>query len=278
MTPRELIRKTAADFRSAGVPDPEIDAALLLSHVTGKAPLLLRTDDWTALPSDALFAFDALAQRRLAREPLQYILRSQSFLGREFYVDERVLIPRPETELLAERAIAALCQKGAAAAALDLCCGSGCIAVSMALAAPQAQVHACDLSADALAVTQHNAAWHHAPVALHQGDLFQAVNGLTFDVIISNPPYIPTGDCAALQREVQAEPAMALDGGPDGLDFYRRIAQEAPAHLNPGGVLLLEIGYDQATIILRLLESAGFHDLEAYEDYQHIQRMIEARI
>ena len=278
MTPRELIRQTAAAFRAAGVPDPEVDASLLLSHVTGLAPLLLRTDDWTALPCDVLSAFDTLAQRRLTREPLQYILHCQSFLGHDFYVDERVLIPRPETELLAERAIEALKEKGPGASALDLCCGSGCIAVSMALAVPDREVHACDLSNDALEVTRHNAEALNAQVTTHQGNLLQAVEGLAFDVIVSNPPYIPEEDCLSLQREVRQEPLMALDGGADGLDFYRRIAQEAPAHLHPGGVLLLEVGHDQAAAVGRLLENAGFHGLRAHEDYQHIQRIVEAHL
>ena len=278
MTPRELLRQSAEAFRRAGVPDPEVDASLLLSHVTGQAPLMLRADDWTALPPDALSAFDALAQRRMTREPLQYILGSQSFLGHDFHVDGRVLIPRPETELLAELAIALLRSKGQGASALDLCCGSGCIAVSMALALPEAEIHACDLSEGALAVARGNAGALKAAVTLHQGDLFQAVAPLAFDVIISNPPYIPTADCSALQQEVRLEPAMSLDGGADGLDFYRRIAREAPAHLKPGGALLLEVGYDQAAAVSRFLTEAGFHDVRAHEDYQQIQRMIEAHL
>lgn len=276
MTPRELIRQAAASFRAAGVPDPEVDAALLLSHVTGRAPLLLRADDWTALSSDALSAFDALAKRRLTREPLQYILRSQSFLGRDYYVDGRVLIPRPETELLAERAIAFLHSRAPGATALDLCCGSGCIAISMALGAPEAKVHACDLSADALTVTRRNAEALGAAVTLHQGDLFSAVENASFDLIVSNPPYIPTADCVVLQQEVLLEPQMALDGGEDGLHFYRRIAQEGPRHLNPGGALLLEVGYGQADSVMRLMDEAGFRSVRAHRDYQQIQRIIEA--
>lgn len=278
MTPRELIRQAAAQFRAAGVPDPEVDAALLLSHLTGRPPLMLRTDDWTALPEDALSAFAALAKRRLTREPLQYILHVQSFLGRDFHVDERVLIPRPETELLAERAIAALRQAGPGAKALDLCCGSGCIAVSMALEVPDAEVHACDLSGDALDVTRRNADALNARVTMHQGDLLHAVSGLIFDVIVSNPPYIPTSDCADLQQEVRQEPSMALDGGADGLDFYRRIALESAACLHPGGTLLLEVGRGQAEAVMAMLEQAEFADIKAHEDYQHIARMIEAHI
>lgn len=274
MNPRALLKATASAFRDAGIPDPEVDAALLLSHVTGQPPLSLRLDMTTALPDDVLTRFDALVSRRLTRQPLQYLLHTQPFLGRDFYVDERVLIPRPETELLAERAIAAL-RENPHPIALDLCCGSGALAVSMALEVPSAQVHAADLSPDALAVTAKNAELLGASVTLHQGDLFAAVPEIAFDVIVINPPYIPSADCLTLQEEVRREPMMALDGGTDGLDFYRRIASDAPKFLRPGGVLLLEVGFDQAEAVMALL--ADFADVQAHEDYQHIPRMIEAR-
>lgn len=274
MNPRALLKATASAFRNAGIPDPEVDAALLLSHVTGQPPLSLRLDMTTALPDDVLTRFDVLVSRRLTRQPLQYLLHTQPFLGRDFYVDERVLIPRPETELLAERAIAAL-REHPHPIALDLCCGSGALAVSMSLEVPGAQVHAADLSPDALAVTAKNAELLGASVTLHQWDLFAAVPETAFDVIVSNPPYIPSADCLTLQEEVRREPMMALDGGTDGLDFYRRIASDAPKFLRPGGVLLLEVGFDQAEAVMALL--ADFADVQAHEDYQHIPRMIEAR-
>lgn len=274
MNPRALLKATASAFRDAGIPDPEVDAALLLSHVTGQPPLSLRLDMTTVLSDDVLTRFDALVSRRLTRQPLQYLLHTQPFLGRDFYVDERVLIPRPETELLAERAIAAL-REHPHPIALDLCCGSGALAVSMALEVPGAQVHAADLSPDALAVTAKNAELLGASVTLHQGDLFAAVSETAFDVIVSNPPYIPSADCLTLQEEVRREPLMALDGGTDGLNFYRRIASDAPKFLRPGGALLLEVGFDQAETVMALL--ADFADVQAHEDYQHIPRMIEAR-
>ena len=226
----------------------------------------------TALPDDVLTRFDVLVSRRLTRQPLQYLLNTQPFLGRDFYVDERVLIPRTETELLAERAIAAL-REHPHPIALDLCCGSGggALAVSMALEVPGAQVHAADLSPDALAVTAKNAELLGASVTLHQGDLFAAVPEIAFDVIVSNPPYIPSADCLTLQEEVRREPLMALDGGAE----HRRIASDAPKFLRPGGVLLLEVGFDQAEAVMALL--ADFADVQAHEDYQHIPRMIEAR-
>ncbi len=277
MTPQALIRETAALFHEAGIPDPAWDSALLLAHITGQLPLNLRMDMDTQLDEATLEQFYALRDRRLRRVPLQYLTHEQSFMGHTFYVDNRVLIPRPETELLVELAIAEL-RKRPAPTALDLCSGSGCIAISMALAVPQADIHAADLSTDALAVTRRNAETLGARVALHQGDLFTAVDSLRFDLIISNPPYIPTQDCRTLQTEVMQEPAMALDGGSDGYDFYRRIASEAPAHLTESGVVLLEVGFDQAVAVATLMREAGFRSVSIHKDLQGISRMVEAHL
>ena len=278
MTPRELIRLMAAELADAGVPDSEVDASLLLSHITGQNPMNLRLDSWSQVSLDVEETLRALCEMRKTRTPLQYLTGVQSFLGRDFHVDERVLIPRPETELLAERAIAALRMRPAPIA-LDMCCGSGCLAISMALGDPRAQVHAADLSEGALAVTALNAERLHAKVILHQGDLFGSIpDGLRFDVIVSNPPYIPAADCLDLQEEVRREPMMALDGGADGYDFYRRIAEDAPRFLKEGGVLLMEVGFDQAQGVIALCREAGFTSAVAHEDYQHIERMIEARL
>ena len=278
MSPRELLRLLAAEMTAAGVPDADIDASLLLSHVTGQNPLNLRLDSWSQVSPADEAAFRALCEKRKTRTPLQYLTGVQSFLGRDFHVDERVLIPRPETELLAERAIAALRMRPAPIA-LDMCCGSGCLAISMALGDPRAQVHAADLSEGALAVTALNAERLYAKVILHQGDLFGSIpDGLRFDVIVSNPPYIPAADCLELQEEVRREPMMALDGGADGYDFYRRIAEDAPRFLKEGGVLLMEVGFDQAQGVIALCREAGFTSAVAHEDYQHIERMVEARL
>ena len=278
MTPRELLRLMAAELRDAGVPDAEVDASLLLSHITGQNSMNLRLDSWSQVSLADEEKLRALCEKRKTRTPLQYLTGVQSFLGRDFLVDERVLIPRPETELLAERAIAALRMRPSPAA-LDMCCGSGCLAVSMALGAPTADVHAADLSEGALAVTKRNAERLHAKVTLHQGDLFGSIpEGMRFDVIVSNPPYIPAADCLELQEEVRREPLMALDGGADGYDFYRRIAAEAPRFLKDGGVLLLEVGFDQGQDVMALCREAGFREVMAHEDYQHIDRMVEARL
>ena len=279
MTPRELLKLLSAEMAAAGVPDADVDAQLLLSHVTGQNPLNLRLDSWSQVSLADEEQFRALCEKRKTRTPLQYLTGVQSFLGRDFYVDERVLIPRPETELLAERAIALLREEKYPPTALDLCCGSGCLAVSMALGDPRADVHAADLSEGALAVTKMNAERLHAKVTLHQGDLFDALSiHQLYQVIVSNPPYIPAADCLELQEEVLREPMMALDGGADGYDFYRRIAEEAPRFLKEGGVLLMEVGFDQAQGVMSLCREAGFRTVLAHEDYQHIERMVEARL
>ena len=278
MTPRELIRLMAAELADAGVPDSEVDASLLLAHITGQNPMNLRLDSWSQVSLADEEQLRALCEKRKTRTPLQYLTGVQSFLGRDFYVDERVLIPRPETEQLAERAIASLRMRPSPAA-LDMCCGSGCLAVSKALGAPTSDVHAADLSEGTLAVTKLNAERLHAKVTLHQGDLFGSIpEGMRFDVIVSNPPYIPAADCLELQEEVRREPLMALDGGADGYDFYRRIAAEAPRFLKDGGVLLLEVGFDQAQGVMALCREADFREVMAHEDYQHIDRMVEARL
>ena len=278
MTPRELLKLLAAEMAEAGVPDADVDAQLLLSHVTGQNPLNLRLDSWSQVSLADEAAFRALCDKRKTRMPLQYLTGMQSFLGRDFHVDERVLIPRPETELLAERAIAILKEETHPPTALDLCCGSGCLAVSMALGDPRADVHAADLSECALAVTALNAKRLGAKVTLHQGDLFDALPVMRFALIVSNPPYIPAADCLVLQEEVLREPMMALDGGADGYDFYRRIAMDAPWFLEPGGTLLMEVGFDQAERVMALCKDAGLTPVAIHEDYQHIARMVEARL
>lgn len=278
MTPRELIRLMTAALREASVPDAEIDASLLLAHITGQNPMNLRLDSWSQVSLADETRFRALCERRRERIPLQYLTGVQSFLGRDYQVDERVLIPRPETELLAERAITLL-RGDASPVALDLCCGSGCLAVSMALGEPRAQVHAADISDGALCVSRMNAERLHARITLHQGDLFAAVpEELRFSVIVSNPPYIPAQECLTLQEEVRREPLLALEGGADGLDFYRRIAREAPARLCGGGTLLMEVGFDQADAVMALCTTAGLTPVAIHEDYQHIPRIVEARL
>lgn len=216
---------------------------------------------------------DAAAGQRLAGKPLWYIIGDTEFYGCKIKVDGRVLIPRPETELLAELAVKTA-QEGNKL--LDLCTGSGCIAVSVAkqLAGKGVSVTAADISAPALEVAKENAALNGAEVKFVESDLFSAVKG-KFDVIVCNPPYVKRGDIPALQREVKDfEPLSALDGGEDGLDFYRRLAAEAPKHLVRGGTLLMECGLGQAQEIVKLF--AKFDYTMVSRDLNGVERFVRA--
>lgn len=275
MTLQDACRRAAARFRAVGIPDPAWDSGLLMERVTGVPPLMARLSDRELTDAENA-QYECLCARRLTREPLQYILGTQDFLGRTFRVDRRALIPRPETELLAERAIAALRVMGEGARVLDLCTGSGCLGVSLALELPTAWVEASDLSADALALARENADMLGAQVTFRQGDLWDAVSGACYQLIVSNPPYIPDAECEELQPEVMREPAMALRGGTDGLDFYRRIAEGLDAHLSAGGAIFLEVGYDQAEQVAELLRAHGLIAC-CHRDYQQILRMVEGR-
>ena len=275
MTPRDAYRLTLQALKQAGVPDPAPDAGWLLGHVLNRPALEARLDmDSTLSPGQEALLRD-LTQKRQARIPLQYLLRTQSFLGRSFSVDERALIPRPETELLAELAVSAL---GSSGRALDLCCGTGCLAITMALERPGCDIWAADLSPAALSLARENAARLGARVTFRQGDLFAPLQGETFDLIVSNPPYISSAECPALQEEVLHEPVMALDGGTDGLDFYRRIAREAPMHLTRGGRIMLELGDGEAEAVSALLADAGFEELVVHPDLQGLPRMLSGKI
>jgi release factor glutamine methyltransferase len=277
MTIQQTLTEAARQLAAAGVPDPAQDALLLLAHILNKNPLSVRLDGARELSPDDSARYRALLLHRAERQPLQYLTGEQWFYGLPFAVDERVLIPRQETESLCELGILHL-RTLQCPAALDLCTGSGAIAVTLKRQCPHAQVSAADLSPDALAVARSNAERHQAAIAFYQGDLFAPLGNLSFDLILSNPPYIETADCATLQEEVLREPLMALDGGADGLDFYRRIAEDAPKHLNPGGAIYLEAGIDQARDILDMLRRhLQCADSGIIKDLNHIDRVVWAR-
>jgi release factor glutamine methyltransferase len=208
--------------------------------------------------------------RRLAGEPVAYILGTREFYGHPFQVDPAVLIPRPETEHLVE---ATLERIPAGAAVLDLCTGSGCVAITLKLARPQYRIVATDLSHAALKVAQANAVTLNACITFHHGDLFAPVTGQYFDAIVSNPPYIATADAHLSQGDVRFEPRLALASGPDGLDLIRRMVSSAPAHLNPNGWLLFEHGFDQGEICRNLLERAGFGQIKTLPDLAGLERV-----
>lgn len=277
MTYRELIYSTAKRFRAAGIPDPENDAALLLSHLTGKPVLELRLDMDTEPDPGVLSVYGELVENRLNRTPLQYILGEAPFYGRMFKVDPRVLIPRPETALLCKWALDTLCNVPSPHV-LDLCCGSGCIGLTMKAERPDSDVTLSDISSDALNVTAVNAVRLSLDVSIRQSDLFQNLSGAKFDLIISNPPYIRSSDCDTLQPEVLKEPRLALDGGYDGCDLYRRIIRDAGSVLVPGGTLMMELGIHEADTLSEMLSDHDYTGIQIRNDYAGIDRMILATL
>lgn len=254
MTIHEAVIHARRVLEEGQIPDPEQDAVLIMSYLTGLSPMETRLRPTMPLSSQQEQRLSSLLLSRVQRIPLQYLLQEQWFYGRRFYVDERVLIPRQETENLCELGIQHL--RGLASpTVLDLCTGSGAIAITLKLECPNAQVIATDLSEDALAVARRNAGELAADIRFIQGDLFAPLNGMRFDLILTNPPYIESDACATLQPEVLREPLSALDGGEDGLDFYRHIAAEAHAYLLPGGMLAAEVGDTQAEKVAALFDS-----------------------
>jgi len=276
MTIKQAILQAVEAFDKAGVPDPRIDAELILCHLTGLNRMSMLMQGATELTSEQEQRFSSLLLSRAQRKPLQYLLGTQAFYGLDFQVDSRVLIPRQETETLCEWGIQHL-HRMKHPKALDLCTGSGAIAVTLKHECPHADVTAVDLSTDALAVASSNAKLNRADIRFVQGDLWQPLEGEVFDLILSNPPYIPTQDCETLQQEVMQEPRMALDGGVDGLDFYRRIANGALSHLSPAGMIAVEVGIGEAQDVAALFTNAGLIDVQIIKDLYGVERIVSAR-
>jgi release factor glutamine methyltransferase len=271
-------------LRTAGVPDAEadLDARLLARHVLGWDAARLLTDGTAAASDGFQAAYDALIARRTAREPMAYILGHQEFWGLPFAVGPSVLIPRPETEVLVE---AALEQLPAAAAldVLDVGTGSGCVAIAIAHDRPHTRVVAVDLSREALAIARANAARHGVGdrMTFACGDLLDvpSLSERTFDVIVSNPPYVADGDRLSLQPEVRDyEPAAALFAGRDGLSIVRRLVAQSVSHLHRGGFLMFEIGMGQNEAVRELISATpGLTMIDMKRDLQGIPRTATAR-
>jgi release factor glutamine methyltransferase len=214
--------------------------------------------------------------------PLQYIIGKEKFFGMDFIVNEGVFIPRPETEILVQTAIEVIESARAVKGALrilDLCTGSGCIAISLTKNAQECKILASDISEEALVVARENASINGVSdrISFIKSDLFKDIKG-KFDIIVSNPPYVARHEFDTLQKEVLKEPRIALDGGNDGLDFYRNIFREAPAYLNDGGHLIAEIGYGQRQGVRDIIEGIkGFQLIDVREDQYSIDRVIKAR-
>lgn len=273
-----LLQWSERFFREKGIETPRLDAEVLLAHVLEKPRIYLYVHYDQPLDPDELAAYRGFVRRRGAREPVAYLVGEREFMGLTFAVSPAVLVPQPDTEALVSEARKRLQGKSGVRIA-DVGTGSGAIALSLLHALPDLTAAAVDVSAAALKVARENADRFGLTdrVMFYEGDLLAPLLGQTFDAVLSNPPYIPRGDIAALPPEVQAEPRLALDGGADGLDFYRRLVREAAAFLCPGGFLAVEAGQGEAVVISELARTNGWIEVEITKDLAGIDRVVTMR-
>ncbi len=281
MTVLEVIRRGSQFLAAKGVASPRLQVELLLAHLLQLPRMRLYLNFERALDAAEMDKLRQLIKRRGLREPLQHILGSTSFCGLEFFVTAQALVPRPETELLAETAWEFLNALPAAATALDFGTGSGCLAVTLAVKSPDARIVAIDISPEALALARQNAERHAVTsrVEFLGGDGFSALPAEPrFRLIVANPPYIPAAEIASLEPEVRDhDPHAALDGGVDGLDFFRRLSREAGSFLKPEGKIMLEFGDGQEAAIRGLFEAQMWIVETVKADYSGQPRILTAR-
>ena len=273
----KILNWTKAYLAEKGVENPRLEAEWMLCEALALDRVGLYLNFDKPLAESELAAYRSMVGRRGRREPLQYILGSQEFMGLDFQVTPAVLIPRHDTEVLVSEGVK---RASAVSSILDIGSGSGCVAIALAKALPEAEICSVDVSGEALVVARDNAQRNEVTVQFAQGSLFEPFAGRRFDMILSNPPYIPAAELATLQQEVRGfEPLGALDGGADGLDFYRRITERAAEHLTPGGWLLFEVGAGQAPDVLGLLADGGFSaDSFTRTDPAGIERVVGGRV
>ena len=294
MTIEEFLQEIIRAFTKAGVASPEAEARILACHVLSCDNTYLLLHKKEEIDDKVLLASAALINERCKGRPIQYVVGTVDFCGVELAVDERVLIPRPATDFLVELALKefhepqsdAACAAGIAEAkkalglqpsprVLDLCTGSGCIAAAVAAKLPKAEVIAAELSPKAFMLARVNLR-PYGNVKVVRGDLFEALDtDAAFDAILSNPPYVPSSTIPQLSREVRDhEPAMALDGGEDGLDYYRAIPKNFKPALAPGGTLAFEVGIGQCYRVMDMLDEAGYRDIRTRNDLRGIERVV----
>lgn len=277
----DLLNKSAAYLAQKGSPSPRLDAELLLASVLGCSRISLYVGFDRPLGESEVGSYRQLIMRRGRREPVAYIIGKKEFMGRDFSVGAGALVPRPETELMTERGIEAIRNANSPLAA-ELCCGSGAAGICLALANNECRLLLTDISEECLAIARANVEAYKLSerTELIKSDLFEGWPGKyagSLALIIANPPYIRSAELDSLEPEVSLhEPRLALDGGPDGLDLYRRIAREAPRWLKAQGVLVMEVGHDQSRDVGQLLEEAGFKDIRYHNDLQGFERVVEA--
>jgi release factor glutamine methyltransferase len=283
MTVLEAIQKSAEFLAKKGVESPRLQTELLLAHLLKLPRMKLYLNFERALTPAETDALRELVKRRGRREPLQHLTGSTSFCGYEIAVNRHALVPRPETELLAELGWEFLSTLNPQpSTALDFGTGTGCIAIALAAKCPAAKIVATDISPEALALARENAERNNVAgrIEFRPGDGVAALSAeMRFDLILSNPPYIPSAEIATLQPEVRDfDPRAALDGGADGLDFYRKLAKEAKPFLKPDGKIMLEFGDGRADAVRKIFEAEKWVVEAVREDYSHRARILVARL
>lgn len=284
MTYAQVYHEGAKRLKDAGIDENELDARLLLEKACNTDANTLYAHPEREVTPEEFESFELDLLKRENHIPLQHILGYTEFMGLDFLVNGDVLIPRQDTEFLVEEALTYI-EDGMSV--LDMCTGSGCILLSIMKYKNDIKGYGCDASKRALCVAQKNAEKHNLNACFLEGDLFEAVakkgsdnldaDRMKFDVILSNPPYIPSHVIDTLSKEVKDhDPHMALDGGIDGLDFYRRLAKDAKSYLVNYGRLYLEIGHDQGESVPKILEEEGYKDIVALKDYSSNWRVVRA--
>lgn len=274
MTYREAVEFGTKCLTDAGVPDAALDAWYLLQMVCKIERSYYYVHGEEDITQDAQKEYEIAVQKRAEHIPLQYIIGEQEFMGLRFKVNSNVLIPRQDTETLVEQVLK-IVKPGMKV--LDLCTGSGCVLISVLKNAPELTGMGSDISKTALLVAKENAKLHEVDAEWVRSDLVDNITE-TFDVIMANPPYIPTGEILSLMPEVRDfEPENALDGGADGLDFYRKITGQVKDYLNPGGYVYMEIGYDQGEAVSELMRNAGFTEVEVIKDLARNDRVVKGK-
>ena len=275
---KEVLKSSIEEINKLNIEDASMKVKMLLSDILGKEKEYLLIHDNEELSQDVLDNFYAKLNRLKDEEPIQYILNKQEFMGFEFYVDENVLIPQPDTEILVEEVVdisKKINNNSNELRVLDMCTGSGAIAISLSKLIENASVSASDISDGALNVAKENAIKNSVNIEFYKSDLFNDISkNVKFDIIVSNPPYIQTEVIKGLSKEVQSEPFIALDGGEDGLVFYREIIKNAKDYIIEDGYLALEIGYDQKESVTNLLRENGYKNIYSKTDLAGNDRVV----
>ena len=279
LTCKEVLSQAEKELKNAGIADYKSDAELILCHLTGWNYSQLILNLSSDLSTETVQKINETVELRKTRIPLQYILGTQCFCGLDFFCEEGVLIPRFDTETLVETVLE-IDKTQNFATAIELCTGTGCISASLARYGSFSRIYASDISEKALKLAGKNieSLGLSRKITLLQGSVWEPFKDIKADIIVSNPPYIPSGEIRKLDEEVRHEPRLALDGGADGLDFYREILRDAKSHLNNGGYIFFETGFDQKEAVTELLKEAGFTGIETRKDLGGNHRVVLGRL